>query len=114
MKKTVLLAGALLASLQSHPVTAQSLPRYDVKAHCREVAAFGGAFSESTMDGCMQMEQTAYDQLKRTFPDLSTSMRKHCDEVASFGGHGSYSTLQGCIQMEQSSARRNAGTEFKY
>lgn len=114
MTKNLLLAGAALASLCAHPALAQSLPRYDVKAHCREVAAFGGAFSESTMDGCMQMEQSAYNQLKTTYPNLSANRRKHCDEVASFGGHGSYSTLQGCIQMEQSSARRNTDTEFKY
>lgn len=52
------------------------------------------------MNGCMDMEQKSYDQLKQTWASISGEIKTHCQEVAEFGG-GDYMTLKGCIDMEQ-------------
>ncbi|WP_424955872.1 hypothetical protein [Hyphomicrobium sp. 1Nfss2.1] len=93
---------------------AEAVPRYDPGSYCDEVAGFGGSYSELTRDGCMDMEQSAYDALKTQWSELSPRIREYCDEVARFGGKGSYLTLQGCVQMEQGAAARNRDRAFKF
>jgi hypothetical protein len=96
------------------PVLAADMPHFDVAAQCKKVASFGGPFSETTFAGCMEMEQSAYDQLKETWPNLNTSMKNQCSKIASFGGPGSYTTLQGCVEMEREAASSNQNRQFKY
>jgi hypothetical protein len=91
-----------------------AVPRYDVKAHFKEIASFGGTFSEMVMDSCFGIEQTAYNKLKSRWGEIATPIRTHCDEIARFGGEGSYSTLESCVQMEIGAAKKNAISEFKY
>lgn len=95
------LAVLLLAAV---PLTAvgQEVPRFDVEAHCEEVADFGGG-SHQIFNSCMQMEQSAYNGLKDHWANTSGRILKHCQEVAEFSG-GSYQILQSCIQMEESAA----------
>jgi hypothetical protein len=80
---------------------AAEMPRHDVEAHCTEVAGFGGEYSAMMYDGCFDMEQGAYDNLKARWDALPGSMRNHCNEIATFGGPGSYAMLEGCVQMEE-------------
>lgn len=89
------------------------MPNYDVEAHCHKVAAFGGAPSQSVMNGCLHMEQSAYDHLKPVWDSLPKAMRDHCDQVATFGGPGSFSVLQGCIDMERNAQKQNEQFKFK-
>lgn len=107
-------AAAVALTLLSAPALARELSRFDVNRQCDEIASFGGSYSEMTKQGCMQMEQQAYNQLKPAWGSIPEAMQTLCLEIASFGGPGSYSTLQGCIQMEQSAAATNRNTEFKY
>jgi hypothetical protein len=93
---------------------AQELPRFDVQAHCRQVAAFGGAMSQSLLGSCVDMEQSAYDGLKPTWHQLPDAARSHCLMVARFGGPGSYSLLQSCLQMETAAGRQNQQRQFRY
>ncbi len=47
------------------------MPRYDVEAWCRTVAASGGAgVSQILLDGCHRQEQSPYDELKPTWDGL--------------------------------------------
>ena len=87
-------------------------PRYDVAVHCTEVASFGGEYSEMMYDGCFDMEQASYDNLKRRWDAIPSRMRQHCDEVATFGGTGSYALLEGCVQMEEAAA--STDNTFQY
>ena len=82
-------------------MTLADMPRYDVAAHCKVIASVGGSYSEMMYDGCFQMEQAAYDNLKSRWDGLSSNLQSHCDEIARVGGTGSYSMLEGCIQMEE-------------
>ena len=88
------------------------MPRYDVKAHCAEIASFGGSYSESLNQSCFEMEQVAYDGLKPGWDALPSAMRTHCDEIARFGESGSYSLLEACIQQEAKAA--SSPKSFKY
>lgn len=108
------LVAALVAALMPPVIAAEAVPRYDPGSYCDEVAGFGGSYSELTRDGCMDMEQSAYDALKTQWSELSPRIRAYCDEVARFDGKGSYSTLRGCVQMEQGAAARNRDRAFKF
>lgn len=98
----------------STPAVAADMPRFDVTAQCKKIASFGGPFSETTFDSCMEMEQSAYDQLKATWSTLTLDMKNQCVKIASFGGPGSYSTLQSCVEMEQEAANKNKDRQFKF
>jgi hypothetical protein len=111
--KLLFVAAALIASGIAAAV-AQELPRFDVDRHCRTVAAFGGTYSESLFGGCMDMEQTAYDELKGRWSQLPSTTRQHCIQVARFADPGSYSLLQGCLQMETQAGQSNRSRQFRY
>lgn len=91
-----------LAFALSLPVAAQELPRFDAEAHCENVAQFAGG-SHSIYNGCIQLEQSAYNKLRPRWENIVQGIRRHCTEVAEFGG-GSYQILEGCVQMEERAA----------
>lgn len=82
--------------------SAQDIPRYDPERHCREVAEFGGG-SSTIYNGCIDLEQDSYNDLRGRWAYLPARIRSHCDDVARFGG-GSYQILHGCVQMEEEAA----------
>ncbi len=88
------------------------MPRYDVDAHCKVIAAVGGTYSEAMFDACFDMEQTAYNYLKPKWGKAPNNLQAHCDQIARVGGGGSYSMLEGCFQMEQEASSTNK--TFKY
>ncbi len=92
------------------PAAAETLPRYAVEDYCREVADFSGG-SSMMFNGCIDMEQGAYNKLKASWGRVPASTAAYCMEVAEFGGE-SYSMLDGCISMELDAAS-DPGT-FKY
>jgi hypothetical protein len=94
-------------------IVASNIPEYKVDAHCRNVASFGGPFSETTYNSCFKMEQSSYDSIKPIWSGLPPNIRDHCNGVATFGGEGSYSTLSTCINMELSAARANRSRQFQ-
>ncbi|WP_456267661.1 hypothetical protein M1D97_10365 [Kushneria sp. AK178] len=111
MKKIIMGVGLLLAAPLAWSAESE-MPRYDVEAECDSVARVGGNYSNTTYNGCMQMEQSAYNALKKRWSGLSASIRQECERVATVGGGGSYSTLQGCVQMEQTAS--NNQEQFEY
>ncbi len=98
------LAAAPLAAI------AQDMPRFDVEAHCEEVAEFAGG-SHQIFNSCIQMEQNAYNGLKGRWANVSGRIRGHCQEVAEFSG-GSYQILQSCVQMEEDAAGNRQSFSF--
>ena len=70
------MCGVFLAmlALTEPAITQSALPRFPVEAHCRQVAGFGGSYSQSLYGGCMDMEQQAYDKLQKTWMTLPQSM----------------------------------------
>lgn len=100
------LAGCFISSAAS----AQDIPRYSAEAYCREVSEVSGG-SSMIYGGCIDMEQTAYNSLKREWAGLPIRARTYCDEVARVSG-GSYSILQGCIDMELDAANNTPAFEY--
>lgn len=111
MKTPMMLTLGLIIGGYAAPAFSQALPRYDVDAYCDEVMEFGGG-SMMIRNGCIEMEQTSYNQLKQIWGGLSARTRSYCDEVARFSGGGSYSTLDGCVEMETNAA--SAPSAFEY
>lgn len=62
-------------------------------------------------NGCMDMEQQAYNALRSVWAQIPGRSRNYCDEVARVSG-GSYSILKGCMDMETDAA--NAPRSFDY
>ena len=96
------LGPACLALLAATPALAQEMPRYDVEGHCAEVSRMGGG-SDMIRNGCIEIEQDAYNALKDAWPGLPERTRGYCAEIGAIGG-GSYSILEGCVQMETDAA----------
>ena len=92
------------------PAQAQTIPRYNVEGYCQQVADISGG-SAMIFNGCMDMEQQAYNVLKPVWAQLPGNSRNYCDEVARVSG-GSSSILQGCIEMETDAT--NSPRSFDY
>lgn len=107
--KALAVVGLSVVALTS-TAQAQELPRFDVEGYCEDVAEFGGG-SHSIYNGCIDMEQQAYNRLKDDWPTLSARVRNYCTEIGSFGGE-SYSTMMGCVDMETQAASGQRGFSF--
>ncbi|QFT84471.1 hypothetical protein FIU88_05690 [Halomonas sp. THAF12] len=92
--------------------SAADMPRFDVEAHCEQVAAVGGSPSNSLYNSCIDMEQSAYNGLKDQWSGLPANIQNHCRNVASVTGPGSYSLLESCVDMEVSAG--NNRSEFSF
>lgn len=86
------------------------IPKYDVESYCKSVADISGG-SSMIFNGCIEMEQEAYDDLKQIWPNLPQKTKNHCDEIAQVGG-GSYTILKSCLDMETAAA--SSTPKFKY
>ena len=100
---------ALLLTVAS-PAFADTVPRYDVAGYCQTVSDVSGG-STMISNGCVDMEQIAYNGLKARWGSIPSRVRSYCDEVGRVSG-GSYSILEGCITMETEAA--NGTSTFKY
>lgn len=109
--KIVALMGVGLALLTGTAI-ASEMPRFDVEAQCEMVASVGGEFSNMTYNGCIQLEQSAYDRFKGEWASIPVEIRRQCIEVATVGGPGSYSALGGCIDLETQAADNRQSFSF--
>ena len=89
------------------------MPDYDVNAHCKAIAAFGGAPSQTLLNACLQQEQAGIRSSQANWDALPVAMREHCDFIARFGGPGSFTLLDACVDQENAAARNNATFQFK-
>lgn len=62
-------------------------------------------------NGCLKMEQEAYDTLKMSWGSVPDRAKSYCDEVARVSGR-SYSILKGCLDMESEAS--STTPEFKF
>jgi hypothetical protein len=78
------------------------IPRYDVETFCENVKNVSGG-SYQIFNTCIDAQQTAYDNLKRTYITVSSETTKYCEQIAEVSG-GSYQILETCIQQENNAA----------
>ena len=62
-------------------------------------------------NGCIEVEQKSYDNLRRRWASISPRIRNYCIEVAEFAG-SSYNMLDGCITMEERAAREKKSFSY--
>ena len=101
---------AMILLAIASPAFADAVPRYDVAGYCQTVSDVSGG-SAMIYNGCVDMEQTAYNGLKARWSAIPNRIQSYCDEVGRVSG-GSYSILEGCIAMETEAA--NDTSTFKY
>lgn len=108
--RTVSLVVAMPLCLAASLANAQDIPRYNAAAYCQPVSEVSGG-SSTIYNGCIEMEQEAYDDLRAIWPKLPSRMRSYCDGVAKVSG-GTYSIFKGCVDMEADAAAETP--EFKF
>lgn len=106
------LQSVMLASFLPLIASAADMPRFDVKAHCQQVASATGSSSNMLYNSCIDMEQSAYNNLKDQWGSLPGNVRSHCQDVASVTGPGSYSLLESCVDMEVSAGSNRSEFSF--
>lgn len=89
---------------------AQPIPRYDPEAYCKQVSDISGG-SAMIYNGCMDMEQEAYDKRKNEWASIPQKTASYCDDVARVSG-GSYMMLDGCLDMEADAVATTPGFKF--
>ena len=107
MKKVLLFALLAFSALGAH---ASEMPRYNPEGYCQQVTDVSGG-SSMIFNGCIDMEQRSYNNLKRTWASIPSRTKSYCDDVAKVAG-GSYSILEGCIDLEADAASSNKGFQF--
>jgi len=110
MKRIIATIAAFAAILVSPIAIAQSIPRYNPEAYCKQVADISGG-SAMIFNGCMEMEQDAYDKRKAGWSSISGQAASYCDEVARVSG-GSYMILDGCLDMEADAMATTPSFQF--
>lgn len=93
----MLLAG--LASLSMGNAHAEDRPtRYDVDAHCSELANTNDGFSPEVMQRCLIAQNDALDRVKRIWAATPAYIQRDCDARARLHGEDDYAVLEKCIQ----------------
>jgi hypothetical protein len=100
MRATWYMIVAMVTVVDVGLARAEGIPRFDADQLCQKVAGFGGTYSQASFEGCLDMEQSAYNRLKQSWDGISGGTLQHCVQVAHFTDPGSYSLLHGCIDME--------------
>jgi hypothetical protein len=90
----------------------EEIPDYPVERWCKDVAKASGG-SEVIYGGCIEQEQTAYDELKGSWMEVPRKTQSWCNQVAKAPGSGSYLILKGCIEQETAAQNENATRHFK-
>ena len=103
----------LVVLMSTITAIARDLPNYPVEEWCSSIASVSGAKSEVVYGGCIDQEQTAYDSLKTTWPDLPQQAKNWCDQIAKATGGGSYMVLKACLEKEDAARRQNSNRQFQ-
>ena len=89
---SLLVLGSQLILVSDH------VPTLNVAASCRAVAAIQLADSQN-YDACMRDENSARDELTKSWQSFSAPERTRCIGEATTGGIDSYVDLLVCLQM---------------
>jgi len=96
---------ALLSILVGLPLAtpvADAVPKLGIEASCRAAMtadAALGADRDQTFQSCMNDENSAHDELEKTWTSFPAPLRTRCTAEASAGGLPSYVDLLVCMQV---------------
>jgi len=81
----------------AQPARQTALPAYEIAAHCREVAAESGYFSQSLFEHCRGIESNARARLAEIFARAPEPSRAACLRAAAGEPTPSYALLEFCL-----------------
>ena len=102
----MLAASLVLLSLSANPIThgivaiADSPPRFDIAASCRDVGKSGIDIGRPA-SACRDDEERARDTLTARWAQFQPAARTTCVEGAAFGGPPSYVEVLTCLEMKK-------------
>lgn len=102
----MLAAGFVLLSLSTAPIpqpvidVADSPPRFDIAASCRDVGKSGVNVGRPA-SACQGDEERARATLTARWSQFQPSARTTCVEGATFGGPPSYVEVLTCLEMKK-------------
>ena len=85
----VIYAGAAFA--------ADSPPDFNIEPSCR--AAATAAHNRERLQGCLDSERRAREEIIKEWPDFTAATRTQCLKAASVGGEATYTELLTCLEM---------------
>jgi hypothetical protein len=102
----MLAASLVLLSLSSNPAAAPTVPiadsppRFDISASCRDVGKSGINVGRPA-SACQDDEERARAALTARWGEFQPSARATCVEGATFGGPPSYVEVLTCLEMKK-------------
>ncbi|MBN9452920.1 MAG: hypothetical protein J0I42_13310 [Bosea sp.] len=102
----MLAAGIVLLAISGNPAAAaiipiaDSPPRFDISAACRDVGKSGVDVGRPA-SACQADEERARAELTARWHKFQPSARTTCVESASFGGPPSYVEVLTCLEMKK-------------
>jgi len=91
----------VLSSQLVMPV-ADGVPKFDILRNCKlDIAATAGLSDDQSLQGCLNDERKAKQQLAGQWSEFPAASRASCTSQESIGGTPSYVGLQTCLQMGQ-------------
>jgi len=96
MKTIVMIALAMAIPAMAY---AGTVPKYDVEKFCEAIAK-GKA---SIYNACIDMEQKAYDDVKKRWARIPDQIKDYCGAIAS--GANSYQAFIECEKIEKDAAK---------
>ena len=102
----MLAAGLVLLSLSASPIAATTVaaadtpPRFDIAASCRDVGKSGIDIGRPA-SACRDDEEKAREALAARWSQFQPGIRAACVEGATFGGPPSYVEVLTCLEMKK-------------
>jgi hypothetical protein len=78
---------------------AAGLPRFDIRATCRQAQPLSGSGDKEVYQGCVDSENEARDRLAKSWRSFKSSSRRDCLGETQIGGVPSYVDLLSCLQL---------------
>jgi hypothetical protein len=95
--RPLLLAVVPFALHAAAAFAADTPPDFNVEPSCR--AAATAAHNQKRLQGCLDSERRARDQLVKEWTDFTAATRSQCLKAASVGGEATYTELLTCLEM---------------
>jgi hypothetical protein len=80
---------------------AAGLPRFNIRATCRQAQPLLGSGDKDVYQGCMDSEVQARERLAKSWLSFKNGSRKNCVGETQIGGVPSYVDLLSCLQLEK-------------
>jgi hypothetical protein len=80
---------------------AAGVPRFNIKATCRQAQPLAGSGDKNVYQGCVVSEVEARKQLAKLWRSFKDSSRRSCVGETQIGGVPSYVDLLSCLQLDK-------------